>query len=43
MPAAVAEALQWVLQQEGGLSPLEAEEHFTALERSRRFQSETWS
>ncbi|XP_059342343.1 NADPH-dependent diflavin oxidoreductase 1 isoform X3 [Ammospiza nelsoni] len=43
MPAAVAEALQSVLQQEGGLSPLEAEEHFTALERSRRFQSETWS
>nr|XP_041575592.1 NADPH-dependent diflavin oxidoreductase 1 isoform X2 [Taeniopygia guttata] len=43
MPAAVAEALQSVLQLEGGLSPSEAEEHLTALERSRRFQSETWS
>lgn len=43
MPAAVAEALQSVLQLEGGLSPSEAEEHLTALERSRRFRSETWS
>ncbi|XP_075295426.1 NADPH-dependent diflavin oxidoreductase 1 isoform X3 [Opisthocomus hoazin] len=43
MPAAVAEALQSVLQLEGGLSPSEAEEHLAALERSQRFQSETWS
>ncbi|XP_053940286.1 NADPH-dependent diflavin oxidoreductase 1 isoform X2 [Cuculus canorus] len=43
MPAAVAEALQSVLQLEGGLSPSEAEEHLRALERSQRFQSETWS
>ncbi|KGL97475.1 NADPH-dependent diflavin oxidoreductase 1 [Charadrius vociferus] len=43
MPVAVAEALQSVLQLEGGLSPSEAEEHLTALERSQRFQSETWS
>ncbi|KAM9595107.1 NADPH-dependent diflavin oxidoreductase 1 isoform 4-T11 [Morphnus guianensis] len=43
MPAAVAEALQSVLQLEGGLSPSEAEEHLIALERSQRFQSETWS
>lgn len=43
MPAAVAEALQSVLQLEGGLSPSEAEEHLTALEQSQRFQSETWS
>lgn len=43
MPAAVAEALQLVLQLEGGLSPSEAEEHLIALERSQRFQSETWS
>ncbi|XP_005055399.1 PREDICTED: NADPH-dependent diflavin oxidoreductase 1 [Ficedula albicollis] len=43
MPAAVAKALQSVLQLEGGLSPSEAEEHLTALERSQRFQSETWS
>ncbi|KAM4647594.1 NADPH-dependent diflavin oxidoreductase 1 isoform 3-T3 [Amazona ochrocephala] len=43
MPAAVAEALQSVLQLEGGLSPSEAEEYLAALERSRRFQSETWS
>ncbi|XP_062446971.1 NADPH-dependent diflavin oxidoreductase 1 isoform X1 [Rhea pennata] len=43
MPAAVIEALQSVLQLEGGLSPSEAEEYFTALERSQRFQSETWS
>ncbi|XP_017690208.1 PREDICTED: NADPH-dependent diflavin oxidoreductase 1 isoform X1 [Lepidothrix coronata] len=43
MPVAVAEALQSVLQLEGGLSPSEAEEHLSALERSQRFQSETWS
>ncbi|KAM6110334.1 LOW QUALITY PROTEIN: NADPH-dependent diflavin oxidoreductase 1 [Pterocles gutturalis] len=43
MPAAVAEALQSVLQLEGGLSPSEAEEYLTALERPQRFQSETWS
>lgn len=43
MPAAVAEALQSVLQLAGGLSPSEAQEHLTALERSQRFQSETWS
>ncbi|KFR03211.1 NADPH-dependent diflavin oxidoreductase 1 [Opisthocomus hoazin] len=43
MPAAGAEALQSVLQLEGGLSPSEAEEHLAALERSQRFQSETWS
>ncbi|XP_010221790.1 PREDICTED: NADPH-dependent diflavin oxidoreductase 1 [Tinamus guttatus] len=43
MPAAVAEALQWVAQSEGGLSSSEAEEYFTALERCQRFQSETWS
>ncbi|XP_056360989.1 NADPH-dependent diflavin oxidoreductase 1 [Oenanthe melanoleuca] len=43
MPAAVAKALQSVLQLEGGLSPSEAEEHLAALERSQRFQSETWS
>nr|XP_013809940.1 PREDICTED: NADPH-dependent diflavin oxidoreductase 1 isoform X4 [Apteryx mantelli mantelli] len=43
MPAAVAEALQSVLQSEGGLSLSKAEEYFTALERSQRFQSETWS
>ncbi|KAM6400141.1 NADPH-dependent diflavin oxidoreductase 1 isoform 2-T2 [Rhynochetos jubatus] len=43
MPVAVAEALQSVLQLEGGLSPSEAEEHLAALERSQRFQAETWS
>ncbi|XP_041908363.1 NADPH-dependent diflavin oxidoreductase 1 isoform X7 [Corvus kubaryi] len=43
MPAAVAEALRSVLQLEGGLSPSEAQEYLTALERSQRFQSETWS
>ncbi|XP_068020311.1 NADPH-dependent diflavin oxidoreductase 1 isoform X2 [Melanerpes formicivorus] len=43
MPEAVAEALQWVLQVEGGLSASQAEEYLAALERSQRFQSETWS
>uniref|UniRef100_A0A8B9T0L0 Oxidoreductase FAD/NAD(P)-binding domain-containing protein n=1 Tax=Anas platyrhynchos TaxID=8839 RepID=A0A8B9T0L0_ANAPL len=43
MPAAVAEALQSVLQLEGGLSPSEAEKYLTALEQTQRFQSETWS
>lgn len=43
MPAAVAEALQSVLQLEGGLSPSEAEKYLTVLEQTQRFQSETWS
>lgn len=43
MPAAVAEALQSVLQLEGGLTAAQAQEHLAALERAQRFQSETWS
>ncbi|XP_034607898.1 NADPH-dependent diflavin oxidoreductase 1 [Trachemys scripta elegans] len=43
MPAAVAEALKSVFQLEGDLSPSEAEEYLTALERAHRFQMETWS
>ncbi|EMP26424.1 NADPH-dependent diflavin oxidoreductase 1 [Chelonia mydas] len=43
MPAAVAEALKSMFQLEGDLSPSEAEEYLTALERSHRFQMETWS
>ncbi|XP_019365899.1 PREDICTED: NADPH-dependent diflavin oxidoreductase 1 isoform X1 [Gavialis gangeticus] len=43
MPAGVTEALKTVFQLEGGLSTSEAEEYLAALERSRRFQSETWS
>uniref|UniRef100_A0A8C8T117 NADPH-dependent diflavin oxidoreductase 1 n=1 Tax=Pelusios castaneus TaxID=367368 RepID=A0A8C8T117_9SAUR len=43
MPAAVTEALKSVFQSEGDLSTSEAEEYLTALERSHRFQVETWS
>ncbi|XP_019331446.1 NADPH-dependent diflavin oxidoreductase 1 isoform X3 [Alligator mississippiensis] len=43
MPAGVAEALKTVFHLEGGLSSSEAEEYLAALERSHRFQSETWS
>ncbi|XP_075761313.1 NADPH-dependent diflavin oxidoreductase 1 isoform X1 [Pelodiscus sinensis] len=43
MPAAVAEALRAVCQEEGGLSAPEAEAYLTALERAQRFQMETWS
>ncbi|KFP33975.1 NADPH-dependent diflavin oxidoreductase 1 [Colius striatus] len=43
LPGIVAEALQSVLQLEGGMSPSEAQEHFAAMERCQRFQAETWS
>ncbi|XP_077161099.1 NADPH-dependent diflavin oxidoreductase 1 isoform X2 [Paroedura picta] len=43
MPEAVAEALKFVFQSEGGLSASEAEEYFATLDRTRRFQAETWA
>uniref|UniRef100_F7DMQ1 NADPH-dependent diflavin oxidoreductase 1 n=2 Tax=Xenopus tropicalis TaxID=8364 RepID=F7DMQ1_XENTR len=43
MPNEVTDALKWVLQSEGGLSAPDAEQYVVAMEKSRRFQSETWS
>ncbi|MBN3323911.1 NDOR1 oxidoreductase, partial [Atractosteus spatula] len=43
MPAAVTEALKAVFQAEGGLSAPDAEGLLCQLERSGRFQTETWS
>ncbi|XP_061459688.1 NADPH-dependent diflavin oxidoreductase 1 isoform X3 [Rhineura floridana] len=43
MPEAVAGALKCVFQSGGGLSPSEAEEYLSGLERARRYQAETWS
>ncbi|XP_069039695.1 NADPH-dependent diflavin oxidoreductase 1 isoform X2 [Lepisosteus oculatus] len=43
MPAAVADALKAVFQAEGGLSDPDAEALLCQLERSGRFQTETWS
>ncbi|XP_063172464.1 NADPH-dependent diflavin oxidoreductase 1 isoform X2 [Candoia aspera] len=43
MPEAVAEALKFVFQSEGGLSAPEAEEYLARLAQTHRFQAETWS
>lgn len=43
MPASVCDALKGVFQQEGGVSAEEAEQMLTAMERTGRLQSETWS
>lgn len=43
MPTAVCDALKEVFQAEGGVSATEAEEMLEALEKSGRFQTETWS
>lgn len=43
MPASVCDALKETFQQEGGVSSEEAEQMLAAMERTGRFQSETWS
>ncbi|XP_036383266.1 NADPH-dependent diflavin oxidoreductase 1 [Megalops cyprinoides] len=43
MPAAVCDALKGVFQSEGGMSAAQAEDTFATMERSGRFQSETWA
>ncbi|XP_047426278.1 NADPH-dependent diflavin oxidoreductase 1 isoform X2 [Mugil cephalus] len=43
MPASVCDALKEVFQQEGVLSAEEAEQMLVDMERTGRFQSETWS
>lgn len=43
MPASVRDALKEVFQQEGSISPGDAEQMLEAMERSGRMQSETWS
>nr|Q6NRG5.1 RecName: Full=NADPH-dependent diflavin oxidoreductase 1; AltName: Full=NADPH-dependent FMN and FAD-containing oxidoreductase [Xenopus laevis]AAH70785.1 Ndor1 protein [Xenopus laevis] len=43
MPNEVTDALKWVLQLEGGMSAPDAEQYLASMEKSCRFQSETWS
>uniref|UniRef100_A0A672FQ65 NADPH-dependent diflavin oxidoreductase 1 n=1 Tax=Salarias fasciatus TaxID=181472 RepID=A0A672FQ65_SALFA len=43
MPASVRDALKEVFQQEGRLTAEQAQEMLEAMERTGRFQSETWS
>ncbi|XP_053552200.1 NADPH-dependent diflavin oxidoreductase 1 [Bombina bombina] len=43
MPTEVTEALKSVLQSEGGMTSIEAEQYLVMMEKARRFQSETWS
>lgn len=43
MPTAVCDALKEAFQTEGGVSASEAEEMLVAMEKSSRFQSETWA
>ncbi|XP_031433796.1 NADPH-dependent diflavin oxidoreductase 1 isoform X2 [Clupea harengus] len=43
MPTGVCDALKEVFQTEGGMSASQAQEMLDAMEKSGRFQSETWS
>ncbi|XP_078128386.1 NADPH-dependent diflavin oxidoreductase 1 [Sander vitreus] len=43
MPTGVCDALKEVFQQQGGMSAEDAEQMLAAMERTGRFQSETWS
>ncbi|XP_016283590.2 NADPH-dependent diflavin oxidoreductase 1 isoform X3 [Monodelphis domestica] len=43
MPASVSEALTSLFQSEGGLSGPDAATYLTSLERTMRFQAETWA
>uniref|UniRef100_A0A8C2DH29 NADPH-dependent diflavin oxidoreductase 1 n=1 Tax=Cyprinus carpio TaxID=7962 RepID=A0A8C2DH29_CYPCA len=43
MPASVCDALKEVFQKEGGMSENQAQEMLDAMEKAKRFQSETWS
>ncbi|CAL1568163.1 unnamed protein product [Knipowitschia caucasica] len=43
MPSSVCDALKGVFQERGGVSAPEAEQMLAALEKSGRFQTETWS
>ncbi|XP_035292077.1 NADPH-dependent diflavin oxidoreductase 1 isoform X1 [Anguilla anguilla] len=43
MPTAVCDALKEAFQSEGGVSASQAEDMFNTMERTGRFQSETWA
>ncbi|XP_012576608.1 PREDICTED: NADPH-dependent diflavin oxidoreductase 1 [Condylura cristata] len=43
MPAGVSEALTAIFQEQGGLSGPEAAAYLARLQRTRRFQAETWA
>jgi len=43
MPTSVCDALKEVFQKEGGISESQAHEMLDAMEKTGRFQSETWS
>ena len=43
MPDSVRDAVKGVIQEEGGLTEEEAENYIRELDRTRRYQAETWS
>lgn len=43
MPADVSEALTSIFQEEGGLSAPDAAAYLASLQRTLRFQTETWA
>ncbi len=43
MPTSVCDALKEAFQKEGGMSENQAQEMLDAMEKTNRFQSETWS
>lgn len=43
MPTGVCDALKEVFQKEGGMTENQAQEMLDAMEKTGRFQSETWS
>lgn len=43
MPASVRDALKEAFQQAGGVSAEEAEQMLATMEKTGRFQSDTWS
>ncbi len=43
MPTSVCDALKEAFQKEGGMSESQAQEMLDAMEKTNRFQCETWS
>lgn len=43
MPTSVCDALKEAFQKEGDMSESQAQEMLEAIEKAKRFQSETWS
>ena len=43
MPDAVREAMEWVIETQGAMSTLNAQQYVKQMEKSRRFQIEAWA